>query len=58
MTAAMFSLMPSEVAHLVDAFDRDERGVHVHRDESEIGKLPIVRHPGEIERVLGAVGSR
>src|SRR5690606_18550207 len=38
-----------KVAELVDALDGNERGIHVHRHEPEIGEAPALGHPGVIE---------
>src|SRR5207248_1292896 len=50
------ALAAGDVAELVDAFDGDERRVHVHREELQIGEAPAFGDEGEVDAFLLAIG--
>ena len=49
-------LMPSEVRDFVDALDRDQGRVHVHRDEPYALQLLLARNQAAVETRAGAKG--
>src|SRR5262249_14250963 len=49
------ALAAGDVAELVDAFDGDQRRVHVHREELEIGEAPTLGDEREVDALLLAV---
>ena len=48
-------LAPREVGDLVDALDADERGIHVHREQAEVGEARALAHEAEVQAGLPAV---
>ena len=48
-------LQPAEVRDFVDAFDRDERRIHVHREEPEVGETLAGFDERIVERVRVAI---